>query len=614
MAKYEYEPLDAALNIRLLVVYPGREEDCIVCSLRRTTLNAGLRYIALSYTWGNSKDRRQITVDGHRLSVTANLHSALRRMRWCGDPRPLWTDAICINQEDVQERESQVGIMGQIYKQAECVIADIGEDSPDSELGYDHGRKVYEALTKMDTSTRITSFDDYESYGLPPLSDVGWNAWSRLLTRPWFSRLWIIQEYALPSDVVMLCGKRPFSYNNIPRTVTLMHKFGVAEYDRPIVDLDLKIRATKSSQRILALSVLRRAIADGDRLELLWLLRFVRGVNVTDQKDIVYGLLGLATDAGALQIRVDYSGQFSAYMLYRETTRSILQRYNKIDLLSDAERLTPRPGLPSWVADWSQSPDAIAIGLIRNTLSINSRAYDASGTSKPVIGFEMHDRLVVRGLTIDGITVAGPLMHVPSSAEGYSDGARWRNLCTWEYKAREIMSTLNSYPTEPCVLDAYWRTLIANKTIDGTKPGPEFYDAYQAAFYKPLVTKEDLDFAAHPPSLLGTIRFQVKKLFRTDPDEGYLPLQSRPYVERMGPTVAYRRFGTTNKGYMGMFPAQTQVCDVIAIIYGARTPFVIRPTANGYHFIGECYVHGIMDGEAMIKVDPDNHWEDIALV
>ena len=73
----------------------------------------------------------------------------------------------------------------------------------------------------------------------------------------------------------------------------------------------------------------------------------------------------------------------------------------------------------------------------------------------------------------------------------------------------------------------------------------------------------------------------------------------------MGPTVAYRRFGTTDKGYMGMFPAQTQERDIVALIYGARTPFVIRPITNSYHFIGECYVHGIMDGEAMIEIDPE---------
>ena len=205
-------------------------------------------------------------------------------------------------------------------------------------------------------------------------------------------------------------------------------------------------------------------------------------------------------------------------------------------------------------------------------------------------------------------------MNVPLSAKGFSNGAQWSSLCTWELKVKEIMSTLTSHPTEPCVLDAYWRTLIANKTIDGTKPGQEFYAAYQAAFHKPLVTKEELEFAAHPPRLSGTIHIQLRKLFTAIPNEGYLPLQGRPCVTRMGPIVVHRRFGTTNTGYMGAFAAKTQERDVVALIYGARTPFVIRWITDGYHFIGECWIHGIMDDEAMIEINQENLWEDIALV
>ena len=63
MATYKYELLEAGLNIRLLVVYPGREEDCMRCSLKRATLNTDLRHIALLYTWGDQKHRRATIVD-----------------------------------------------------------------------------------------------------------------------------------------------------------------------------------------------------------------------------------------------------------------------------------------------------------------------------------------------------------------------------------------------------------------------------------------------------------------------------------------------------------------------------------------------------------------------
>ena len=82
----------------------------------------------------------------------------------------------------------------------------------------------------------------------------------------------------------------------------------------------------------------------------------------------------------------------------------------------------------------------------------------------------------------------------------------------------------------------------------------------------------------------------------------------------MGPMIPYRRFGTTISGYMGLFPAQAQKGDAIAIIYGAPKPFVLRPRGENYQLIGECYVHCIMDGGALKGVDPEIRWEEIILV
>ena len=82
----------------------------------------------------------------------------------------------------------------------------------------------------------------------------------------------------------------------------------------------------------------------------------------------------------------------------------------------------------------------------------------------------------------------------------------------------------------------------------------------------------------------------------------------------MGPMIAYRRFGTTILGYMGLFPAQAQKGDVIVIIYGAHTPFVIQSKGQDFQFISEWYIHGVMDGEAMKGVDPERQWEDIRLM
>ena len=292
--------------------------------------------------------------------------------------------------------------------------------------------KVHGALARLGNSARIKSADEYESHGLPPLGDVGWAAWSRLLTRPWFTRLWIIQEYALPSNVIMVCGKRLLASDVIPTTVNMMHKYGVAEYNRPIVDYPLRLQATKGSQKISTLPVIRQAVLDGRDLDFLYLLKFVRGCNVTDPKDIVYGLLGLASDSDVLQIKIDYSENFSAERLYQEVTKKIMRLYNRIDLLYEAERVITLPGIPSWVPHWNNILDASPMGLLPNTTgSTGSHACSASGGSKASIEFQNQDRLVVRGIRYDGIAIIGSLMKVPSPAEkhfGWSSMVRSQRM------------------------------------------------------------------------------------------------------------------------------------------------------------------------------------------
>ena len=183
----------------------------------------------------------------------------------------------------------------------------------------------------------------------------------------------------------------------------------------------------------------------------------------------------------------------------------------------------------------------------------------------------------------------------------------------WEYEARDTMGTLKSYPTGCDVLDAYWRTLIVNKTAEDFKPEPEVGEKYKAAFRRPLVPNDEVECAYYPRGLFRLLKSRYDRLVQSSFGGGYLQPQGRRYVIRMDAMSTNRRFATTVLGYMGLFPSQARKGDAVAIIYGAPSPFVIRPEGQDYQLIGECYVHGIMDGEAMKGVDPETQWEDITL-
>jgi hypothetical protein len=100
--EYEELPNGNTPTIRLLTLLPGRRFDEIECRLKPSGLDAD--YEALSYCWGDPKRLSPITCNGCVLEVTRNLKMALNDLRHPEQERVLWVDAVCINQENEDER------------------------------------------------------------------------------------------------------------------------------------------------------------------------------------------------------------------------------------------------------------------------------------------------------------------------------------------------------------------------------------------------------------------------------------------------------------------------------------------------------------------------------
>lgn len=114
---------DPTTHIRLLNIKRGQLADGIICSLSSFSLLEAPLYAAISYTWGESVLTHTITVDGSPVSIRENCHSALWQVRelkrWTHQRSAyIWIDSICINQDDLPEKGSQVQLMGRIFKQA----------------------------------------------------------------------------------------------------------------------------------------------------------------------------------------------------------------------------------------------------------------------------------------------------------------------------------------------------------------------------------------------------------------------------------------------------------------------------------------------------------------
>lgn len=126
-----YEGLDqGSQDIRLVKLLPSRShEDPLICFLETVSLNSRPLFESLSYAWGQAIAECPLTVGDGQLLITANLESALRAIRGTEEPVVIWVDAICINQQNLKERNHQVRLMRQIYTSAATVNIWLGTAS-----------------------------------------------------------------------------------------------------------------------------------------------------------------------------------------------------------------------------------------------------------------------------------------------------------------------------------------------------------------------------------------------------------------------------------------------------------------------------------------------------
>ncbi|RDL42302.1 uncharacterized protein BP5553_02281 [Venustampulla echinocandica] len=237
--------------------------DPISCELVPRTFASKPVYECLSYTWGSEEADKRITVNGQEFLVRKNLFFALRQLRQ-KTPRALWIDAICINQNDIPERNAQVSMMEFVYKRATRVLVWLG--------------LAAEKYMAVDRELNIVRSAD--------------NA-KAIATHPYWSRLWIIQEVVLAHELLFMHGSFEISEGTFESK------------------LDQEYFALEK----LAIPLLRhRDRKDTDEYRLEMLIDKFQNAQCFEKRDKIFGLLGLANDVDD-EIEVDY--EVKLFDLYR---------------------------------------------------------------------------------------------------------------------------------------------------------------------------------------------------------------------------------------------------------------------------------------------------------
>lgn len=314
-AGYEYEPIREADEIRLLCLRHGILGGIITGDLETVRIQESRYYDAISYTWADENGDTtkccslRIGSSDALLPITRSCDSVLRQVR--KHTSRVWIDAVCINQDDIQERGQQVDLMPLIYKGASRTFAYVGETANGSDI-------VLRNLS--------------EGVWTPPyLLDS-------FFARPYFWRVWVVQEVALSNSITMMCGDTAVQWTKFMTHEHLQRIYTSSYVETFPTILRLDQRYLRSSATILDALLLGRSC------------------NASDPRDKVFGLLGLVSTKG--RPPADYA--MSTAELYTHIAIYLLkiQRLGLDVILGcvchrTGEAKAQPKNLPSWVPDWS---------------------------------------------------------------------------------------------------------------------------------------------------------------------------------------------------------------------------------------------------------------------
>ncbi|KAK6430036.1 hypothetical protein LTR95_013815 [Oleoguttula sp. CCFEE 5521] len=370
MEPYVYQTLLNEDSIRVLTILTSTDEAEIRCSLDTTTLQGGVEYATLSYTWGMDADGdstlcRSIAIDGRAPRVTRNLYDWLRRVVVTKDlSLPVWIDAICINQANVEERGATVARMADIYEGSKQLFVWLGQGNDSNE-----DERIQCMLECMGFLRELFDADDFAV----AVREV--NRLMELITsRRYWTRRWIIQEHAFGdrNEVTFMWGPAAGAFiRTFATAAATVTNAGWREIDQAF-HAHVHSKATSFGwlnkvhpiQGVLGFGDWERAMAEhghaippGEMLSLVsW---FAHDFQCSDPRDIVYALQSLGPRRG---LRPDYrmttaevfaascadqlnAGTKLQNMLYSATT------HRDVDDLTSA--------LPSWCPDLRQKPSSL---------------------------------------------------------------------------------------------------------------------------------------------------------------------------------------------------------------------------------------------------------------
>ncbi|KAF5026432.1 hypothetical protein F66182_1497 [Fusarium sp. NRRL 66182] len=372
-ASYHYQPLKEQGSIRVLELHPGNPGDIISFGLTEVLLAVHPAFEALSYEWRDKVGSVPVQCDNNQILVTPNCKAAMEHLRLRLRPRYLWIDAICVNQEDIQERNQQVAMMTEIYRLAGKVHMWLGEETASARLAFEVlpvMAKAHDLIHQADRGLPLTPQSvEEESDALELMESVlrdkqVFEALWDLTKRTYWTRAWIVQEIIMGgSRVISSWGSQSCPW---------------ATMQAALLAFDLYPSTPHSP--VFHTSRLQEKLLDNGRISLCLAVWELLTLAATDPRDKIFAALGLASTDEKLVERPVADYTMTVQQVYVHTTRYIIDMHG----ISPAWQFGIRhktkkvPGLPSWVPDFERLPDSRLVDLERISSFMDENPFDDS--------------------------------------------------------------------------------------------------------------------------------------------------------------------------------------------------------------------------------------------
>jgi hypothetical protein len=600
--QFQYKQLPQGKYIRLLKLFASTPTSKIKCTLHDYLLDTSPRFVAISYAWGDTTIKSKvIKLDSCKFSVSENLFDALKILRQeilllKKKSVYVWADAVCINQDSPAEKTHQIQLMTAIYDKAFYVAIWLGLEDDDSSIAMQFLENVAKVADDGHRFRRLL-FD--------PKQQPAIRAVKALFERPYWSRVWVVQEILKAHSRRVYCGSNMVQWNDMRKASQLFSKIdpnfllaeGVDDWERQVA-ADKEIRHFGPA----TFDELGRAIDDravNDPMDaFLYALQAFRLKRATDPRDYVFGILGVMSTTIREEFKADYTKNIRK--VFTKVVKYILYKTKRVDVICetihfpiDHRNMT---FLPTWVPDWSFPSKEHGFGMgLKNDFNAGrglekdfSLTLDNERHHEIIVGGNGQAELRISAVYLDTIAQAGTALESKVDAKDmFLMFFSWSTMFLHEFR----------FDCTEDMHEAFCKTLLLGKW-------PSLHDFDRApqrerieAFYRAFTIAKEKN------SLWPLLNDAIKQFARMNKSNFDDPTLAAIY--RTCETVmAGRAFCITKGRLMGLGTGAMRSGDEVVVPVGCKTPMILRslPESHLYQFVGDVYIDGFMSGEIRNKL------------